>query len=205
MCLYNVQKTKVSSLFILLFLMCYSRLSFAGFPYDFSDVNFVHNDISSWRATSELEFSVDAGTITFDYDRATIWPSRNHLLCTGCNANPWVVVKFDDQWWAATFDWLRFGQKTKPLAVLSGDNIKGGPFLTGNNRWQPVEGETYGFFVSGFARFSESLFPTNIRERTNVVMYKWGEGIVKVTPLDEPEETCLPIKSKEGKVAIVCL
>jgi len=201
--LFNVLITKPSSLIIILFWGCsHLALAESGFPYDFSDVNFVHEDISSWKATNELDMSVDESFITLDYDKKNIWPARTSPLCSGCNANPWVVVDFKGEWWAATFDWFRFGQTAKPIRSLHGNQINDGPF---GNTWEPVEGETYGFFVSGLARFPTTVMPGNVQERTNVVLYKWGEGVVKVIPLDEPEEMCVPIKSKEGKIATICL
>jgi len=202
MLLFNVLITKLRSL-IILFLGC-SQIAFAGFPNDLSDVNFVHENVSTWAVTSELDVSIDDEIINLDYDKKTVWGSRSSSLCTGCNANPWVVVKFDEQWWAGTFEWFRFGQTTKDwMKVLQGGNIKGGPFGLSRSSWEPKEGEIYGFFVSGLARFPASLSPSNVRERTNIVLYKWGEGIV--TSLGEPEEMCFPIKSKAGKVATICL
>ena len=48
-----------------------------------------------------------------------------------------------------------------------------------------MNGEIYGFMVSGVAR--DNLNGNNVRERTNVVLYRWGSGVV---PFDEstPEE-----------------
>lgn len=147
--------------------------TYAAFPDDLSDVVFVHNDISSWPVTSTLSVSVSSNTISMPYDKAKVWPSVNHQFCSGCNANPWIIVNFDGTWYAGTFEWFRFGQTAKPLYVVHGDHIKRSPFGT---TWTPKNGETYGFMVSGFARFNDNVF--SAKERTNIVLYKWGQGMV---------------------------
>lgn len=183
---------KLKILVVTTFLLI-SNVVNAAFPDDLSDVKFVHNNISNWPVTSALNVSVGGGVITLDYDKNTTWPRRSSSLCTGCNANPWIIVKFNGQWWAGTFEWFRYGQISKPVKVVNGDHIKGGPF---GFTWKPKNGETYGFMVSGFARFPENLVASNVKERTNIVLYKWGEGPVPTNPVEpepepEPEKTLI--------------
>jgi hypothetical protein len=80
-----------------------------------------------------------------------------------------VIVKWrDGKWYAATFEWLRPGQTSKPVGVLDGskgDHIKRSPL----SNWRPRKGERFGIMVSGLARGGAR----NVSERTNVQMVTW--------------------------------
>ena len=126
-------------------------------------IHWLHTNVSSWPVTSSMSASV-GGTISFPYSKATVWPAVD-----GVNANPWVIVKWTDgKWYAATFEWLRKGQTSKPRGVLDGsmgDHIKVSPL----NRWRPHSGERFGIMVSGLARTQTR----NVKERTNISMVTW--------------------------------
>ena len=125
-------------------------------------IKWLHTDVSSWPVTSSLHASV-GGSINMPYDKARVWPAVG-----GVNANPWVIVNMNGQWYAATFEWFRFGQTSKPKGVLDGslgDHIKVSPL----NKWRPRSGERFGLMVSGLARTSSR----NVKERTNVSMVTW--------------------------------
>ena len=117
----------------------------------------------SWPVTASLNASVGS-SINMPYSKSKTWPEVD-----GVNANPWVIVKWTDgKWYAATFEWLRFGQTSKPKGVLDGskgDHIKKSP-LSG---WRPQSGERFGLMVSGLARTQLR----NVKERTNVDMVTW--------------------------------
>ena len=124
---------------------------------------FLHSDVSAWPVTASLSAGVSGGTIHMPYDKATAWPAVD-----GLNANPWAIVNLDGQWYAATFEWLRHGQTSKPVGVLNGskgDHFKVAP-LSG---WRPRGGERFGLMVSGLARSAER----NVRERSNVSWVVW--------------------------------
>ena len=127
-------------------------------------VRFLHTDVSRWPETASLHARVGGGTISMPYSKAKVWPAVD-----GVNANPWVIVKWTDgRWYAATFEWLRFGQTSKPVGVLDGsrgDHIKRPPL----SNWRPHSGERFGIMVSGLARDGNR----NVRERSNVVMVTW--------------------------------
>lgn len=127
-------------------------------------ITWLHTDVSSWPVTASLTASVDGGWIKFPYSKSSVWPAVN-----GVNANPWVIVKWTDgRWYAATFEWLRFGQTSKPVGVLDGsrgDHIKKPPL----SNWRPHSGERFGIMVSGLARDGTR----NVLERSNVVMVTW--------------------------------
>jgi hypothetical protein len=129
-------------------------------PEDLSGVEFLHSDVSDWQVTSSLHVSIGGGTIRLDYDKARTWRAVN-----GVNANPWIFVFRDGHWYAATFEWLKFGQTTKPIHTVAGDHIKRRPL----HDFQPRSGEVYGFMVSGLARDDTR----NVHERTPVVMVRW--------------------------------
>ena len=126
-------------------------------------VKFLHTDVSNWPVTASLHASVGGGTINMPYSKAKVWPAVD-----GVNANPWVFVNMNGQWYAATFEWFRAGQTSKPVGVLDGsmgDHIKVSPL----NGWRPRSGERIGLMVSGLARTKMR----NVQERSNVSMVTW--------------------------------
>lgn len=162
-------------LLLLQFTLLFSSQAQAGFPQDFSDVVWLHTDVSSWKQTSVLKsVSTTASTITLNYDKYRSWPGRTVTASAGgtisVNANPWIFVQRDDKWYAATFEWMKFGQVTKNKYAVNGDHIKLPPL----SNFSPRAGEVYGFMVSGLARTSSR----NVKERSNVVMFKWESGMV---------------------------
>ena len=114
---------------------------------------------------ASLNASVGGGMISLPYDKARVWPQRS-----GVNANPWAIVKINGQWYAATWEYLKFGQIAKPACVLGkcggqGDHFKVAPLSS----WRPVSGERFGLMVSGLARGNLR----NVKERSNVSMVTW--------------------------------
>lgn len=142
---------------------------------------FLHTNVSGWPVTSKLSAGIGARTLTMDYDKARVWPGRRTTAGDGLNANPWVVVEEGGQWYAATFEWLRFGQTSKPLKTVAGDHVKASP-LSGS--WRPRPGQKFGVFVSGLARHVER----NAKERTNVVWLTYPGGPAEPEPPAEPLE-----------------
>ena len=134
----------------------------SGFPAEITGpIHWLHADVSGWAQTANLHASVGGGTINLSYDKAKVWPAMG-----GANANPWVIVNLNGQWYAGTFEWLRYGQTAKPMAVLSGGgHIKVPPLSS----WRPRSGERIGLMVSGLARDSTR----NVKERSNIVMVTW--------------------------------
>lgn len=125
--------------------------------------SFLHADVSSWPVTAKLQASVSGGQIRMPYDKTKSWPGID-----GINANPWIIVNLDGQWFAATFEWLRVGQTSKPVGVLDGskgDHIKVAPLSS----WRPRSGERFGFMVSGLARAQSRT----VKERSNVSWVVW--------------------------------
>lgn len=126
-------------------------------------ITWLHTDVSSWPVTTKLDARIAGGFINFGFDKTRVWPAVG-----GVNANTWVFVKLNGQWYAATFEYLRFGVTSRPVGVLDGtlgDHIKQSPLDT----WRPRSGERIGLMVSGLARAQAR----NVSERSNIVMATW--------------------------------
>lgn len=121
----------------------------------------LHHDVSSWPVTATLDASISGDKLILSYDKAKTWPATATTAGDGLNANPWVFVELDGRWYAATFEWLRFGQTSKPLYTVAGDHVKVSP-LSGD--WRPSPGQRMGVMVSGLARAASR----NVRERSNI-------------------------------------
>ena len=141
----------------------YGQTSGSSWPAEITGtIKWLHTDVSSWPVTASLTASI-GNSISFPYSKANEWP-----VVDGVNANPWVFVKLNGQWYAATFEWLRRGQTSKPKGVLDGsmgDHIKVSPL----SNWRPKSGERIGIMVSGLAR----SHTRNVQERSNVYMVTW--------------------------------
>ena len=133
-----------------------------GFPAEIdTSIKWLHTDVSRWPVTTTVKVSFSGDKIQFPYGKAKTWRSVD-----GVNANPWVIAKVGGQWYAATFEWLRFGQTVKPKHTVRGDHTKASPLSGG---WAPQKGDRVGIFVSGLARAKSR----NHQERSNVVMVTW--------------------------------
>ncbi len=133
-----------------------------GFPSEIdTPIKWLHTDVSRWPVTADISVSVSGGKVSFPYSKTRVWPAVD-----GLNANPWVFAKKDGQWYAATFEWLRFGQTSKPTYTVRGDHVKVAPL---NGSWAPKSGERIGIMVSGLARHKQR----NAQERSRVVMITW--------------------------------
>lgn len=131
-------------------------------PIDLNKVIWLHTDVSGWAVTATLRaIKIGETTVTVDYDKACVWPDGGD----GVNANPWVFVKLDGTWYAATWEWMKVCQTVKNLIAIDGSHIKVPPLDT----WHPESGETYYFMVSGLARMTER----NVLERSNLLKVVW--------------------------------
>jgi len=134
------------------------------FPQGMGGVEWLHTDVSGWPVTADLRVDINSRVITLDYDKASVWPGKN-TAGAFVNANPWVFVQHNGRWYAATWEWLRYGQTTKATYAVAGDHIKRSPL----HDFRPQRGTEYGFMVSGLARSGVR----NVKERSNVVMVRW--------------------------------
>ncbi|HRT04828.1 MAG TPA: hypothetical protein P5204_03935, partial [Kiritimatiellia bacterium] len=139
--------------------------SAGDWPAELKDVVWLHANVRDWPQTAKMTASVSNGAISFPYDKTKVWPAVD-----GVNANPWAIVNVDGRWYAATFEWLRVGQTSKPMWVLDkstgrGDHFKVSPL----NKWTPKSGEQFYVMVSGLARSTGR----NVKERSNVFKVVW--------------------------------
>lgn len=164
------------ALILLLFLGLISSAVEAAFPNDFSDVTWIDPDVSSWSQTSTITVNVSGSSLQVNGSKKDVWPRRFHsdLKNDCCNRSLWIFAKYEGRWYATTFEYMRFAQVNKQLEAVRGGQIKRSPFLRSGFEWEPAEGEVYGFMTSGMARFN--LNNVNVRERSNVALYRWGVG-----------------------------
>ena len=85
------------------------------------------------------------------------------------NANPWIFIPHNGQWYAGTWEWMGTGQTCKGKHAVAADHIKQPPFSP-DSGWVPTPGETYYFMISGLARFPNI---SNVSERSNIVKVVW--------------------------------
>ncbi len=159
--------------------------AYAGFPQDFSDVVFVENnrDVQNWPVTSTLRAGVNGGTITVEHSKRNSWPITNCRFNASerVNASVWGFVRINGVWHAGTWEYLRAGVTTRKTSTYGGP----GHFRPPIGTFRPRNGEIYGFMVSGIAR--DALNCVNARERSNIVLWRWGEGVVPFDDEPEPE------------------
>ena len=157
----------------------------AAFPNDFQGVVWIDAaEVANWPQTGSLTVSVDPRDVALrlraENSKTGVW--RNSLINNVLvNANLWVFARFNGVWHGATFEYMRPNSVAKNLDAVEGGHVKRPPFLTSSYTWQPRQGEVIAFMVSGIARFT--LANNNVKERTNVFLYKWGVG--PVTEIDD--------------------
>ncbi len=138
-------------------------------PLDLNNVTWLHPDVSGWPVTSDLaSVGTSGSSICLDYDAANVWPINN-LNCTDVVGNPWIFIYENNQWYGATWEWLRPSQTCKAMTSVAGDHIKQSPFDAASG-WTPTSGTTYYFMVSGLVRLSGF---SNVQERTQPVPFVW--------------------------------
>lgn len=142
-------------------------------PVTLDEVNWLHVDVSSWPVTSQLSVRFEGGVICLDYDKADVWPAVSIPHSSGDGTvdvvgNPWVIMEYNGQWLAATWEWLALGSSCKNMSSVAGDHIKQYAFIPQD--WRPSSGQTLYFMVSALARFSDT---SNVQERTDIIEVVW--------------------------------
>ena len=124
---------------------------------DFANVTFLGLDVSAWSQTAALTAAMSGGKVTLNYDKASVWSAVD-----GAVANPWAIVDYNGQRYAATWEWLKPGQTLKDMSGKSWS----GHFKRGElSGWEPTTGDRIGLFVSGLCRDTRR----NVSERSNIV------------------------------------
>lgn len=137
-------------------------------PAELADVKWLHANVRDWPATAQMTASISGGQIRFPYDKSDAWPVATSGTGKGTNANVWAIVQISGKWFAATWEWLRKGQTSKPVGCLDGskgDHFKVSPL----NNWRPKSGDQFYLMVSGHARSTGR----NVEERSNVFKVTW--------------------------------
>ncbi len=142
-------------------------------PVSLDQVTWLHTDVSNWPVTSELNVNFQGGQICLNYDKTNVWPSVSIPHSSGNGtvdvvANPWVILNYNGQWYAGTWEWLAVGTTCRNKTAVAGDHIKRYAHIP--MEWRPIPGQTLYFMVSSLARSSST---TNVQERTNIVEVIW--------------------------------
>jgi hypothetical protein len=142
-----------------------------GAEFDLSKVTWLHTDVSSWPVTHNLTVDIGGGVICMNFGGTTAWPSAQIDHTSGAykinvNANPWVFVYQNDQWYGGTWEWMTPNGNCKNITSVEGGHIKQPPLVG----WDPTPGETLYFMVSSIARGANL---NNYQARTNVVKVIW--------------------------------
>ncbi|GAA6139914.1 hypothetical protein NBRC116583_36610 [Arenicella sp. 4NH20-0111] len=182
----------------------------AAFPDDLdSGVVFIEDGavpgtadlVRSFAQTSNLEASISGSTVTMNYDKKDSWPKGRGSIGTTnlncCVANAWAFIKVGDTWYGGTWEFLRNGQTVKQRSALRGSShLKFAPL----SNYTVREGDVIGLMVAGITR--NGLQFNNVRERTNIVFYKVGQGEVDPSELGFGEPTPTTPEPSESKVSI---
>lgn len=147
-----------------------SRQSRSGhIPLDISKVKWLHGrGVAQWPITSTLSsIRVNAGRTDLKHSMGGVWPK--HVLAADKNGNDvivdsslWAIVEIKGIWYAATYDYLRPGQRFKMVG------FNGIPAHTKTNPIRDFElrkGDKIYLMVSGLARNPRHK---TIKERSNL-------------------------------------
>jgi len=129
---------------------------------DLSTVKWHGPDVRGWAISSTLTGCYTSGDMLhFPHTKAGKWPVKD-----GMEGNIWVVAKLPDgRWHAASWEWLRPGQTSKPWAKMESGHIKQGDFAG----YQVRRGEEVYCFVTALARLNARSVP----ERSAVRKIEW--------------------------------
>ena len=140
-----------------------------GLPFSLGAVEWLHTDVSGWRATSQItEITITSDEICIYHTKSGRWPeyTQDGVVAEG---NPWVFGNVGGKWYAATYEYLKAGQTCKHIERRGewglGAHTKRSPLES----WAPRKGELVGFMVSTPAR--DNTRTSN--ERSNIVMVHW--------------------------------
>ncbi len=135
-----------------------------GFP---AGLVWLHTNVSGWPQTSTIErVYFSGGNIHFPHSMSGKWDARTDMgTSTLTEGNPWAIFEYEGQWYAATWEWLRPGQTSKPASKLEGGHIKRNPIPSS---WRPSSGQRIGIMVSTHARARVGR-----KERSNVAWIDW--------------------------------
>lgn len=165
-------------------------ISHAAFPDDLeSGVEFIESNVpglkefvNSMEETATLSVDIRDGFVFLDYDKRNVWPrgtgNNGATALSCCVANAWAFIEVDGIWRAATWEFMRDGQIAKQFNALRGpQHIRFSPL----SNYFPSTGDVVGFMVAGITRNRLSF--NNVRERSNIVFFRIGDGPVDAAEL----------------------
>jgi hypothetical protein len=127
-------------------------------------------DVQNWAVTSDLNASTTRIMLNIPYSQANQWPAHPTVKArdgSPMNANAWILDNINGQWYAATFEYLKVNQQSKPLAVITGagGHITQAPMTS----FKGESGKQYAVMVSTFARNGLRT----INERSEIKFITW--------------------------------
>ena len=134
-----------------------------GDEINLAEVTWHGPDVRGWAVTSEMPSGayVSGSDLHFPHTKASKWPQNGE----GLEGNPWIVAHINGAWHAASFEWLRSGQTSKPWWKVEGGHIKAEPFIG----WSLSKGEECYVIVTALARGSSR----SVAERTAARKVVW--------------------------------
>ena len=172
----------------------------AAFPDDLnSGVVFIEEGIvpgtgafiASFAQTATLDARITGGNVIMEYDKKNTWPLASGQIGTTnlncCVANAWAFIEVDGVWYGGTWEFLRNGQTGKLLSALTGPKHLRLPPL---QNYVARNGDVIGLMVAGITR--AGLQFNNVRERSNIVFYRVGGGVVDPSELGFTTEEPTP-------------
>lgn len=130
-------------------------------------INWLGPNISKWKIVERLSVTIHGKAIDLNQESSGKWGKR-YIDGEWLSGNPWIFIPQEDgTYYAVTWEWLKYGQRTKAKSAVAGDHIKKAPAIPLD--WKPTIGVEYGWAVSPLARGSHRT----VKERTNIVLVTW--------------------------------
>jgi hypothetical protein len=133
------------------------------------DIVWLHPSIADWEKTTHLNVRVDRSFVHLDRDTSLDWP-RFKVKQGGkwIDANAWVFIERDGQWYGVVFDYMAVNQVAKGKHDVCGKKFKKPAHFPAD--WKPTAGEEYGWCVSGNVRMAGV---PQVRERGPIRKAVW--------------------------------
>lgn len=135
-----------------------------GDEIDLDAVTWYGPDIRDWPATSELPkgIYISGNMVNFPHTSAGKWQRNKDGKLEG---NVWAIVNYNGKWRAASWEWLKPGQTSKPWTKIEQGHFKVGD-LAG---YQIKQGEEVYIIAAGLSRGNER----GTKERTKATKVRW--------------------------------
>ena len=144
-------------------------------PVAFSNVTWVHPDLSQWPITTPLNVYFEGDTLCLDYNQQDHWPSislPNQTQEVERMAHVWVFMEEQREWYGGIWFWLPTDTMCIPKDELTGRQISKPEYISLD--WTPDVGQRLFFMVSALpysSMMSENR--SDIQERSQITEVVW--------------------------------